>query len=247
MGHIASKETGEDARTPASQAKEFKSVDRTSDLKRRPSSRSSHRRSQGSGADESQSRSTASTQGSPEIDMYPSKSSKGARRSLQGSSSRSSSRSSKWLRKPAAAEEAKESHYHKDPSLPPALLVLNHPSKPNTGALPASSQSNYGKTAPVPVKSSRKTLRLGDAEDHEATEAHLDELQRMYDMRTWDMYLRIKESRKKKPLSPTMIPHSQGGAPADDYEYYIPAGDSMDESEAATNLLPEDMIFGDLE
>jgi hypothetical protein len=142
--------------------------------------------------------------------------------------------------------EAEASHYYKDPALPPAFLVLNRPSKPKTGGIDPVSQSKCGKTAPVPVKSSRKTLRLGDAEDHEATEAHLDELQRMYDMRTWDMYLRIKESRKKKPVSASMIPRSQG-APTDDYEYYIPAGDSMDESEAAASFLPEDMIFGDLE
>ena len=81
-------------------------------------------------------------------------------------------------------------------------------------------------------------------------DSRMDELQRMYDMRTWDMYLRITEARKNKP-APTMIPHQnhpESALPTDDYDYFTPGDESFEESD---NILDhsqsEEMIFGDLE
>ena len=84
------------------------------------------------------------------------------------------------------------------------------------------------------------------------SEAQMDELQRMYDMRTWDMYIRITEARKNMP-APTMIPHQQQQPPllkpaarGDDYDYFTPGDESFEDSDHHL-ADAEVMIFGDLE
>ena len=218
------------------------------------------------GLDESQSRSTESTQGSPELDLYPSKSTREARKSSFGSSAGAGSRPKWFRRQSSSAVGAQELASQKGDCLPPSFLVFKqNKSSHGSSSSPTltSSSSSSGKTAPVPVQTrktqSAKTLKnhwgsLSDggntASDHHA---RVDELQRMYDMRTWDMYIRITEARKNKP-APTMIPHHHSTQPLplsknDGYDYFIKGDESLhDEHDTAVDVSQsEEMIFGDLE
>lgn len=201
------------------------------------------------GLDESQSRSTESTQGSPEIDMYPSKSTRDDRRHSQGGGTPFRPR---WLRRQISLpHHTTAPGTTKEDSLPPSYLEFQpHNDVTNDDTVPSLDvpDSASGKTAPVPVHS--KPLVRGESDDcSEQPEARMDELQRMYDLRTWDMYLRITEARKNKPSSSsTMIPH--GREVSTDYDYYTPE-DALEDPDhhppADVSQSAEDMIFGDLE
>lgn len=237
----------------------------SSDSKRRAVlvTRTSSRRDDSFGLDENQSRSTESTQGSPEIDMYPSKTPKGNRsRTSFGATG------SRWFhRRPStntAAMGATHKESLKNDPLPPSYLVFKQPEIRHR-SLPVL-QTN-GKTAPVPVKrkglSTKRMDRWEAHSDGDVTdlESRVDELERMYDMRTWDMYLRITEARKNKPV-PTMIPHHQPPPPPqqqpmmhhhhlpmhttskEDYDYFTPGDGFFMETDLSRS---EEMIFGDLE
>ena len=143
----------------------------------------------------------------------------------------------------------------------PALLVFNNPDDSchqslmlNYDATVLNSTPTSGKTAPVPVQSrkSRSSLGTWGTPNESVGEAQMDELQRMYDMRTWDMYIRITEARKNKP-QPTMIPHQQQQhlplrSAKDDYDHFITGVEPMDSPDhPADASQSEEMIFGDLE
>ena len=205
------------------------------------------------GLDESQSRSTESTQGSPEIDMYPSKTSREARRG------QSVAVRPKWFRRQKSLKvgtTANEVSNSTEEPLPLSYLEFKKDGKmTNSNSLGASKSSpaSSGKSAPVPVQT-RKSQSMMQMDDWDACsdlddpEARMDELQRMYDMRTWNMYLRITEARKNKPTtSTTMIPHHKPPAQSDDYDYFTPADDRFDEPEIVDLSQSEEMIFGDLE
>lgn len=203
------------------------------------------------GLDESQSRATESTQGSPEIDMYPTKESRGARRTSWSSTAGRST----WFRRQASSSSgvaAPVPRKNKDP-LPPSYLVFEQPEKLDSSKSYSPSSAS-GKTAPVPVtRTSQSVKQMGGWEtcsDLGDPEERMDELQRMYDMRTWDMYLRITEARKNKPVAPannTMIPHHQHHKSKDDYDYFTPGEDTFDEPDVVDVSQSEEMIFGDLE
>lgn len=227
---------------------------------------SSHRRGRFDdcfGLDESQSRSTESTQGSPDIDMYPSKSTREARRSSFSSSHHGRP---KWFRRQSNSGigthkevEAYNNNNNNTEQLPPSYLVFKNHEKTHQSLPMLNSQSSGGKTAPVPVQTrksrSMDTMGGWGSPSEEGfggdDEAQMDELQRMYDLRTWDMYIRIMEARKNRPTPNTMIPHQQQFKPLhanDDYDYFTPGDESTDDP----NLLldasqSEEMIFGDLE
>lgn len=79
-------------------------------------------------------------------------------------------------------------------------------------------------------------------------EARMDELQRMYDLRTWDMYIRITEARKNNPTTHTaMIPHHKAPVQPDDYDYCAPGDKIFAEPDTVDVSQSADMIFGDLE
>mmetsp|Transcript_17328 Transcript_17328/g.32869 ORF Transcript_17328/g.32869 Transcript_17328/m.32869 type:complete len:255 (+) Transcript_17328:141-905(+) len=209
------------------------------------------------GLDESQSRSTESTQGSPEIDIYPSKASREARRTSFGSSM---GVRPKWFRRQSSSKVRatnEDPALTEEPSHPPSYLVFQKDDKMatsnSTGVL-KSSPSSSGRTAPVPVQS-RKIQSVGQMDGCDSCsdlgdpDARMDELQRMYDLRTWNMYLRITEARKKNPTATTtMIPHHhERPAQLDDYDYFTPGDERVDEPDIVDVSKSEDMIFGDLE
>lgn len=217
------------------------------------------------GLDESQSRTTESTQGSPEIDMHPSKATRGARRSSLNSSTNSGL--PKWFRRQSSANgldsSSKQQAKNKiNEPLPPSYLVFKT-SRNSDESLPTLSSESSGKAVPVPVQGRKKTqsakAAMGGWESPSAGdlggdfETQMDELQRMYDMRTWDMYFRIMEARKSRPI-PTMIPHQQELHPRPfhaartDYDYSTPREEVLDDSDKLIDeSQTEDMIFGDLE
>ena len=143
-------------------------------------------------------------------------------------------------------------------SLPPSYLIFKKGDKMaksiSLGAF-KSSPSTSGRTAPVPVQT-RKTQSLDQKDGWDSCsdlgdpEARMDELQRMYDLRTWSMYLRITEARKNKPIAPanTMIPHQhKRPTQSDGYDYFTPTDERFDEPDIIDLSQSEDMIFGDLE
>jgi hypothetical protein len=126
------------------------------------------------------------------------------------------------------------------------------------------STTNTTRTTTTATSTTMRNKDWNDSSCSEQDFEKMDELQRMYDLRTWDMYLRITEARKYKSTttstsctssSSTMIPHSRRTAEdnTDDYDYYTPAGEessSMDRETSEHRLdvsQSEDMIFGDLE
>jgi len=239
-------------------------------------------------ADDVLSKTTESTQGSPgftdalnsiAVRAMDSRSDESVKRlqSAVGGRGSSTARSGTWFHRQKVSSVAKKpvSVTPDDDSLPSAIDIRRNQKKPTSHNIRRAPSSSMPMKCP-PSKSSRKS-RQQSPQPYPSSHTIVDEeesdhLRNMYDMRTWDMYIRITEARKQRASisdpNLSQIPAEQNGShfipqqnfadhdglplpPSQlDYGYFSGAADEMD----SPGLIPievggsgHEMIFGDLE
>lgn len=192
--------------------------------------------------DEIQSKGTESTKGSPDLMSLP-------RAQPPKRTTNNGAGLLGWFRRPTAASQPSRRRHEQEPrTKPPQQIVLRSSQQDSSTHVPTRSR-------PIPRKRSSSDYASFEEED-------IENLKRIYDMRTWDMYLRITEARARRSSSyhqpePTFIPGPTYGPATNERPSYYHSDLPTTMEDSATRGLAHhvtesspgdhELIFGDLD